>query len=148
MMILDMERMKVITLTVHEKVIRLFGGRAGVRDEGLLESALMRPQNLQAYGGQVTPFRLAASLAYGLAKNHSFLDGNKRVSLVMCEWMLSRDGYTLSASKEEKYTTFMQLADGTMSEEEFSRWVSKKSKKITISNIIRNNSPVLRELGK
>jgi len=145
---INLDRMKVVTLAVHEKVIRLFGGRNGVRDTGLLESALGRPQNLQAYGNNVTPFHLAASLAYGLAKNHPFLDGNKRVSLVMCEWMLSRGGYTLSASKEEKYTTFIHLADGTISEEEFVRWVSKKAKKMTIRTIICANEKVLRQLGK
>ena len=120
---------KQFVLVVHTKLILQFGGLDGIRDEDLLESALARPKNLKAYGKNLTTLHLGASLAYGIIQNHPFIDGNKRVGMVLCELILAKDGYTLTATEEEKYVIFMQVASGKISEEELVKWLSKNSKK-------------------
>lgn len=112
---------------IHKRQIAEHGGSDGVRDEGLLLSALARPQNLLAYS-ETTPniAALAASLAYGIAKNHPFIDGNKRTALVVMRTFLLLNGYTINATQEEKYLTFLKLAEGVLSEEELSGWIEEK----------------------
>jgi death-on-curing protein len=108
---------------VHSRQISEHGGRPGIRDEGLLLSALARPQNLAAYGDPPPDLAaLAASYAYGVARNHPFIDGNKRVALVAARTFLLINGADLVASQEEKYVTFLRLAEGRMSEDELARW--------------------------
>jgi death-on-curing protein len=109
---------------IHSRQISEHGGRPGIRDEGLLLSALARPQNLAAYGDPPPDLAaLAASYAYGIARNHPFIDGNKRVALVAARTFLLINGGDLVASQEEKYVTFLRLAEGGLSEDELAGWI-------------------------
>jgi death-on-curing protein len=110
-------------LAMHKKQIAEHGGSDGVRDLGLLESALARPQNLAAYEPDSDIATLAAAYAFGIAKNHPFVDGNKRTALVAARTFLSLNDYDLIATKEDKYLTFISLADGSLSEEELADWI-------------------------
>ena len=120
---------KQFVLILHTKLILQFGGLDGIRDEDLLESALARPKNLKAYGKNLTALHLGASLAFGIIQNHPFIDGNKRVGMVLCELMLRKSGHTLTATEEEKYVIFINVAAGKITEEELVVWLSKHSKK-------------------
>ena len=113
-------------LAMHKRQIAEHGGGEGVRDLGLLESALTRPQNIAAYEPDADIARLAAAYAFGIAKNHPFVDGNKRTSLVACRTFLILNGYQLDASPTDKYLTFISLAEGTLSEEELAEWLREK----------------------
>ncbi len=95
-----------------------------MRDEGLLSSALARTQNLWAYA-QPRP-DLAAAYAYGIARDHPFVDGNKRTALVAARTFLLLNGVNLEASQDEKYLTFLQLAQGTVTEEQLADWIRKR----------------------
>src|ERR1044072_1724010 len=109
---------------IHSRQISEHGGRPGIRDEGLLLSALARPQTLAAYGDPPPDLAaLAASYAYGIARNHPFIDGNKRVALVAARTFLLINGGDLVASQEEKYVTFLRLAEGGLSEDELAGWI-------------------------
>ena len=94
-----------------------------MRDEGLLDSALAKPVNVFAYKSDADLFRLAASYAFGIARNHAFVDGNKRTALVVCLMFLARNGWWVSAEKEHLYLTFLGLAEGTVSEAELAAWL-------------------------
>ncbi len=100
------------------------GGGVGLRDEGLLASALARPQNLLAYA-QPRPdlADIAAAHAYGIARDHPFVDGNKRTSLVAARAFLLLNGVNLEASQDEKYLIFLSLAQGTLTEEQLADWI-------------------------
>ena len=112
-----------VVLAIHDEQLAEHGGQAGVRDRNLLESAMARPQNQFAYGEQSLP-RLAASYAFGISRNHPFLDGNKRTSLVVAEVFLSLDGCDLVATDAECITTFVQLAAGDVTEEQLADWIA------------------------
>lgn len=114
---------------IHSRQISEHGGRPGIRDEGLLLSALARPQHLAAYGDPPPDLAaLAASYSYGIARNHPFIDGNKRVALVAARTFLLINGADLVASQEEKYVTFLRLAEGRMSEDELAGWIRTRIK--------------------
>jgi death-on-curing protein len=117
-----------VALALHAEQLRAWGGGQGMRDKGLFESALVRPQNLAAYG-KPDAAGLAASYAYGLAKNHPFVDGNKRTALVVCETFLIDNGYVLPASDAELAVLFEELAAGKVSEEELSEWLRERIRK-------------------
>ena len=119
-------------LAIHKRQIAEHGGIAGIRDENLLSSALARPQNFEAYGENVEIPQLAAAYAFGIAKNHPFLDGNKRTAFVVMRTFLLINGYDIEATQEEKYITFIKLAEGELSEEELVEWI--KSKLILVKN--------------
>lgn len=110
-------------LAIHNRQIAEHGGSDGVRDEGLLSSALARPQNLLAYTDDADIAALAGAYAFGIAKNHPFIDGNKRTALVVTRTFLKANGYDLKATQEEKYITFLSLADGSLSEDELVEWI-------------------------
>ncbi len=111
---------------IHKRQITEHGGSDGLRDEGLLLSALARPQNLLDYSEEPPDIaQLAVALAYGIAKNHPFIDGNKRTALVVSRTFLLLNGFNLNASQEEKYLTFLKLAEGNLSEEELAEWIRK-----------------------
>lgn len=115
---------KVLVLMLHDRQIAEHGGSGGLRDEGLLESALSRPQQLYAYGDPMPDLAAqAASLAYGIAKNHAFVDGNKRSAYVCYRTFLALNHAILEASPEDKFTTILALAEGHMSEVEFAGWL-------------------------
>ncbi|MGD9564357.1 MAG: type II toxin-antitoxin system death-on-curing family toxin [Pyrinomonadaceae bacterium] len=111
---------------MHNRQIAEHGGTEGVRDEGLLFSALARPENLHAYGENVDLAALAASYAFGIAKNHPFLDGNKRTALVVAVTFLNQNGFDFDAPEEETYLAFLKLAEGTLSEEELGAWFRER----------------------
>ena len=114
---------------VQSRQISEHGGIPGIRDEGLLLSALARPQNLAAYGDPPPDLAaLAASYAYGIARNHPFIDGNKRVALVAARTFLLINGADLEATQEEKYITFLHLAEGRLSESELAEWFRPRLK--------------------
>ena len=113
----------------HAVQIAEHGGDAGLRDHGLLESALARPRNLAAYGEPIA-FDLAAAYAFGIAKNHPFVDGNKRAAFVACVTFLELNGWQFVATEEEAAITFLGLADGNLTEQAVSRWLEANSRKI------------------
>ena len=112
-----------VVLAIHDEQVAGHGGQAGVRDRGLLESAMARPQNPFAYGEHSLP-RLAASYAFGISRNHPFLDGNERTSLVVAELFLDLNGLELTATDAECVTTFLQLAAGEITEAELAEWIA------------------------
>ena len=115
---------KAFALAIHDRQLAEHGGSPGVRDEGLLDSALARPQQLHAYGDPDQDVAdLAASLAFGLARNHPFLDGNKRTAHVCYRAFLVLNGVTLIADDEAKYVTMLALAEGSLPEAEFAAWL-------------------------
>ena len=116
------------TLTaIHHRQIAEHGGSTGLRDAGLLSSALARPQNLFAYG-EPTPdlASLAAAYAYGTARNHPFIDGNKRTALVAARTFLILNGSDLDATQDDKFLTFLNLAEGAVSEDELAGWIRNR----------------------
>lgn len=115
---------RTLALAIHERQLSEHGGGEGVRDEALLQSALGRPQQLFAYGDPPPDLAaLAASLAFGLAKNHPFVDGNKRTAHVCYRVFLALNDAELIASSEEKYTQMLLLAEGSLGEAEFADWL-------------------------
>ena len=115
-----------VVLAIHDEQLAEHGGQPGVRDPGLLESALGRPRNQFAYG-EPSITRLAASYAFGISRNHPFLDGNKRTSLVVAELFLELNGYELIASDVQCITTFLQLAAGELTEDQLAEWITANS---------------------
>lgn len=111
-----------IVLAAHDEQLAEHGGAEGVRDAGLLESALARPQNLAAYG-EPDVAALAAAYAFGIAKNHPFVDGNKRSALVVLELFLELNGYTLVTDDVQCVITILNLAAGDLTEAELANWV-------------------------
>ncbi len=113
-------------LAAHERLVRLFGGSLGLRDLGLLESALDRPRNLLAYEEAVSIERLAAAYAFGIAKNHPFVDGNKRVAFAIACLFLAKNGKWLAASEAEAAVAMLELASGDLPEEGFAEWLTDR----------------------
>jgi death-on-curing protein len=115
-------------LAIHARQLSEHGGSSGIRDENLLGSALARPQNLLAYSENVPSLgRLAAAYAFGIARNHPFVDGNKRTALVVSFVFLLVHGFIITAPREERYFMFYELAAGHVSEEELTAWFEKNS---------------------
>lgn len=116
-----------VVRAIHRRQLAEHGGAEGVRDEGLLASALARPRQLQAYGNPPPDLAaLAAAYAVGIARNHPFVDGNKRTAYVACRTFLLLNGHDLEASKQEKYRTFLGLAAGEVSEEALAHWLRER----------------------
>jgi death on curing protein len=111
-----------LALAIHDEQIGEHGGAEGVRDIGLLESALARPRNAWSYGIEDI-CALAASLGHGVARNHPFVDGNKRTAYVAVETFLILNGRLLMASDAESVVAMLDLAAGAMTEEEFAAWL-------------------------
>jgi death-on-curing protein len=111
---------------IHFRSLRDFGGAPGVRDDTLLLSAIGRPRNLAAYS-RADIFRLAAAYAYGICKNHPFIDGNKRTSFMSAYVFLRMNDYTLATTEEEAATTFLELAAGKVSETKLAAWLRRNS---------------------
>ena len=116
-------------LMLHAESLKLFGGSPGIRDRGLLESALGRPQNRWHYEQPISLFELAAAYAFGIAKNHAFVDGNKRASLLAIRSFLFLNGYRFSPDEIETVTTIEGLAEGTVTEEILALWIRDNSTK-------------------
>jgi death-on-curing protein len=116
---------KKAVLAMHSLQLAEHGGSEGIRDETLLDAALAKPLNVFAYPDQPDIFRLAASYAFGIARNHAFVDGNKRTALVASLIFLERNGWEIVAPKENVYFTFLHLADDSLSEDELTAWFTK-----------------------
>ena len=114
-------------IAIHHRQISEHGGSEGLRDEGSLASALARPQNPLAYAEPPLDLAaLAAAYAYGIARDHPFVDGYKRTSLVAARTFLLLNGVNLQASQDEKYLIFLQLAQGSLTEEQLADWIRKR----------------------
>ena len=109
---------------LHRESLAEHGGIDGVRDEGLLQSALHRCVNKAAYEPDSTIPELAASLAYGLAMNHPFNDGNKRIAMIASFAFLEMNGMRMQASELDAYEVFMDLAAGRLTEAELAKWLA------------------------
>ena len=118
-------------LAVHDAQLAEHGGAPGVRNAGLFASALARPRNLEAYGNAPDLPRLAAAYGYGLARNHPFVDGNKRTALVAMELFLALNSLRLTATDGICVPTILQLADGSLSEAGLAEWVRANSEHVT-----------------
>ena len=113
-----------LVIAVHARQIAEHGGSAGIRDKSLLQSALARPRQLYAYGDPPPDTAaLAASLAYGITKNHPLVDGNKRTAAVLCELFTVINGMSLEANDQEMLSVFPALAEGSLSEGELTAWL-------------------------
>ena len=117
---------KRLVSALHDRQLAEHGGSAGLRDAGLLDSALARPKQLLAYGSPTPDLAdLAASLAFGLARNHAFVDGNKRTAYVASRTFIELNNARLEADNKEKYLTFLSLGEGHLSESELAIWFRK-----------------------
>jgi len=120
---------KSVVLAIHEQQIAEHGGTAGVRDIGLLESALARPQNLAAYT-EPDIAAMAAAYGFGVARNHPFLDGNKRTSYVVTFSFLRLNGIDVRADEATKLDLWLRLASGDVTEEQLAEWLRSHSVKV------------------
>jgi death-on-curing protein len=118
---------KDVVLAMHEELLARYGGLSGVRDEGLLDSALCRPEHLFAYG---TPdlYDLAASYSAGIVKNHPFLDGNKRSGFLTAYTFLEANGEEFTAAEEEVVLRTLALAAGDIREKDYAAWLKASCK--------------------
>lgn len=119
---------KAALLLLHEESIATFGGARGLRDEGLLDSALARPRNAHAYHPEKSIAELAATYAYGLARNHPFVDGNKRVAFLSIGVFLAINGYALTASQADAIRSIFAVASGEMDENTLAAWIRSNTK--------------------
>ena len=120
---------KEALLILHAKGLARFGGAEGLRDEGLLDSALARAQNSFHYDGQREIAALAASYAFGLAKNHPFVDGNKRAAFMAMGVFLAVNGWTLKADNVGAIQAMLALAGGEIGESQFAAWLKQNIKR-------------------
>ena len=111
-----------VLLLLHDESLAEHGGAPGLRDEGLLESALARPLNLALYE-QPDVASLAASYGVGLAKSHAFIDGNKRAAFLAVGLFLALNGYRLRATQADATLTVLDVAEGVMDEQAFAQWI-------------------------
>ena len=118
-----------IVITIHDRQISRHGGASGIRDLGLLESALARPQNLKNYGDP-SIFELGASYAFGIAKAHAFVDGNKRTAFQSCFVFLYINGADLQVNNDAVVQMMEGLASDQVSESEFAKWLESSSEHI------------------
>lgn len=115
---------KDVVLAVHRRQLAEHGGPDGLRNMGLLDSALARPQNMLAYSTHAPDLAaLAAAYAFGICRNHPFLNGNKRVAYVVCWTFLLLNGHHLEATPQDSCLTFLRLAGGDLSEVELAEWI-------------------------
>lgn len=121
--------LREVVLAMHEQSLAQFGGSAGIRDKGLMDSALGKPQNLYAYG-KPDIFELAASYAFSLVKNHPFIDGNKRTGFLVSIVFLELNGYTFRATEADAAVRTLALAAGELPESAFAQWLKATSKRV------------------
>ena len=131
---------KALAVALHDRQLAEHGGSSGLRDDTLLESALARPQRLLAYADPPPDLAdLAASLAYGLARNYPFVDGNKRTAAVACETFLLLNGTTLEATDLELFPVYLALAEGKLGERDFASWLRSR---------LRGNTPPVNQVNE
>ena len=112
-----------VVFAIHDAQLAEHGGIAGIRDEGLLSSALARPRNLLAYGESPDAVSLAAAYAFGISRNHPFFDGNKRTAFVVMELFLDLNGWALKADDADCISTMEALASGNLNEKALGSWL-------------------------
>jgi death-on-curing protein len=115
-------------LAIHDRLLALHGGMAGLRDQGLLESALARPQQHHAYAGASDIVALAALYTVGIVRNHPFVDGNKRTGFVVGVLFLELHGYEFKASEEDATQAVLGLASGSLDEAGYEKWLRGNAK--------------------
>lgn len=121
---------------IHDRQLAEHGGPGSVRDRGLLDSALARPQQLAAYGGlEVDAPALAAAYAFGMARNHPFVDGNKRTAYVLCRTFLVLNGWDMLGNLAERYPVFLGLAEGSVGEADLAAWLRRHCRPAQVSEI-------------
>ncbi|MDR1281086.1 MAG: type II toxin-antitoxin system death-on-curing family toxin [Opitutaceae bacterium] len=120
--------LRAVVLALHEKSLAVDGGIAGIRDEGMLDSALSRPENLFAYDNP-TLFEMAAAYAYGIAKTHPFLDGNKRAAFITAIVFLEANGHAFTATEADAALRTLALAAGEMTEHAYALWLEANSRR-------------------
>jgi len=118
---------RVVLETVHLELLSIYGGLEGIRDEGLLDTALGRPEQLFAYG-EPDLFDLATSYAYGIVRNHPFLDGNKRAGFMAAYTFLIQNGWRIFAKEEEVVLMTIGLAAGELQPEGYAMWLRENCK--------------------
>ena len=122
----------VDAVVFHDMELAAHGGSSGIRDAGMLESALMRPRNLWVYAETPPSLtRLAAAYAFGISSNHAFVDGNKRTALVVSFVFLDTNGIAVTASQEDAYRTILALAAGEIDEERLAAWFDANTGALT-----------------
>ena len=115
-------------LLLHDESLAEHGGAGGLRDEGLFDSALARPEHLLAYGGEgIDVAALAAAYGFGLARNHPFVDGNKRAAFLAIGLFLHLNGYRLRTTQQDATLTILALAAGELSEAQLADWIRARS---------------------
>lgn len=117
--------LKEIVLAVHDEQLAEHGGLEGVRDMGMLDSALVRPHHMITYDNCNDPAKLAAAYVYGISRNHPFIDGNKRVAFVVAVLFLHLNGYKLTAADSDCVITMLSVASGKVSEDTLAEWFQK-----------------------
>jgi death-on-curing protein len=119
-----------LVVSIHSDLIQRYGGRTGIRDRNLLDSALAQPK--VTVGGRhahKSLFDKAAAYGFHLSRNHPFVDGNKRVALVLMDIFLQKNGWEITAEEEEAYSMMMDLASGKLSKAQLSAWLKEHSAK-------------------
>jgi death-on-curing protein len=116
-----------VVFAIHEAQLAEHGGALGIRDRGLLESALARPKNLYNYSSGLALVHLAAAYAAGIAKNHPFIDGNKRTAWVVCAVFLELNGVAVDADQGEVVQMMLALASGSLAEKQLGDWLKRPS---------------------
>lgn len=127
-----------IVEAIHAELIDLFGGSHGLRDRGLLESAVARAENRATYDPDASTAEVAASLGWGLIKNHAFVDGNKRVGFGAMTAFLDGNGYKQSCSEEEETEMVLRAASGEITEEQWTVWVMRTVVPILVRSSTRS----------
>jgi death-on-curing protein len=112
-----------MVVALHDESLALFGGLPGIRDDGLLDSALARPRNRLAYEPDAELCRIAAAYGFGLVRNHPFVDGNKRIGVLAVAVFLALNGLRFEPDEVEEVRTILDLAAGNSDEEEFAAWI-------------------------
>ena len=127
-----MSRIRFLTVkqvkAIHQQQILTFGGSSGILDEGKLESAVFRAQNLSNYNKEATIYDLAAAIGWGIANNHAFVDGNKRTAFVVMAVFLQINGIVLTASEVDVVNIMLAVASNQISQEQLSHWLREYSR--------------------
>lgn len=118
-----------LVVALHAESIAEFGGLNGIRDEGLLDSALARPRQLLAYGDP-NLFELAATYAFGIARNHAFVDGNKRTALAAADVFLQLNGFEIVVDEVQAVVAFQDLAAGEIDEAMLAKWIEANAERV------------------
>ncbi len=119
---------KKIVMALHSESVKRFGGAAGIRDEGLLESALQRPLNLRLHGDEPSLHQLAAAYGAGIIRNHPCIDGNKRAGLLAIRAFLFCNAVAFEPSESEEVAMILSLAAGELEEAELATWIAQNAK--------------------